>query len=350
MNDRSSWESRKLRYWSECSGRSRRGGLRSSHPAPRASPEQARLESFVLKQLGTLPDLCAHPFGISSLSSSSTSLTLHLDAYVGLRQYSFPEYCLSRLLPADPGNGDDPHGIPGVRVSGIGAGGRQLLLDMVGAPGQGAALVLVLPEGLTEGWEDIERRHRQWCEASGVRPLWTAAWRLDPVESRYRGAYCSFEGSRAGQGAVGSALLRRIALFHTVTAFYRVQCWDDGGSWKIDARTAHPRARWHDQLLRRLCHPRWGLPARVTHRFCHCAEPDTSYQWDHTCAFYFGCDTTSHDDPLYLRVHASPEGHDYDRQIAALKQVGAPASWMARAFPQQALEPHAHHRHAERLL
>ncbi|MFE5549222.1 hypothetical protein ACFQ71_36120 [Streptomyces sp. NPDC056534] len=92
MSDRSSWESRKLRYWSECSGQSRRTG----HPTPAASPAQARLESLVLERLGTPPDLCAHPFGITSLSSTATSLTLHLDAYMGLGRYSFPEHCLSR--------------------------------------------------------------------------------------------------------------------------------------------------------------------------------------------------------------------------------------------------------------
>ncbi|CAM5542907.1 hypothetical protein GCM10010345_85640 [Streptomyces canarius] len=95
---------------------------------------------------------------------------------------------------------------------------------------------------------------------------------------------------------MGGGLLRRIALFHAVTAFYRVQCWDDGDSWKIDARTAHPRARWHDQLLQRLCHPRWALPLRVAHRFCRYAEPDTPYQWNHTCDFYSDGHTTGNDD------------------------------------------------------
>ncbi|AJC53675.1 hypothetical protein [Streptomyces sp. 769] len=75
------------------------------------------------------------------------------------------------------------------------------------------------------------------------------------MEADYLNAYPSLEGSRARRAAVGSALLRRIALFHTVAAFYRVQCWNDADSWKIDARTAHPRALWHDQLLQRLCHP-----------------------------------------------------------------------------------------------
>lgn len=350
MNDRSSWESRKLRYWSECSGQSRRTGLRTSRPAPAASPAQARLESLVLEQLGTSPDLCAHPFGISSLSSAVTSLTLHLDAYMGQRRYSFPEHCLSRLLPAAPapGSGDDPHGIAGLRMSGIEADGRQLHLHMVKDPGQTATLVLALPKGLAEGWEDIERRHRRWCDDNGLRPLWTAP-QLDGVESDYLSAYPSLEGSRARRAAVGSGLLRRIALFHTVTAFYRVQCWDDGDSWKIDARTAHPRARWHDQLLQRLCHPRWGLPVHVAHWFCRCAEPDVPYQWNHTCDFYFDGHTTGGDDPLYLRVHASPEGHDYDRQIATLRQVGAPADWMSRVFSQQAVQHHDRHCQAERL-
>ncbi len=350
MSDRSSWESRKLRYWSECSGQSRRTGLRTSHPAPAASPAQARLESLVLEQLGTSPDLCAHPFGITSLSSAAASLTLHLDAYMGHKRYSFPEHCLSRLLPAAPapGSGDDPHGIPGLRMSGIEADGRQLHLYTVKDPGQTATLVLAQPKGLSEGWADIERRYRRWCDGNGLRPLWTAP-QLDGVESRHLSAYPSIEGSRARRAAVGSGLLRRIALFHTVTAFYRVQCWDDGDRWKIDARTAHPRARWHDQLLQRLCHPRWGLPVRVAHRFCRCAEPDTPYQWNHTCDFYFDGHTTGNDDPLYLRVHASPEGHDYDRQIATLRQVGAPADWMTRAFPEQAVQHHGQHCRAEQL-
>ncbi|AIA01454.1 hypothetical protein [Streptomyces noursei] len=44
--------------------------------------------------------------------------------------------------------------------------------------------------------------------------------------------------------------------------------------------------------------------------------------------------------PLYLRVHDSPEGHDYDPQIATLRQAGAPEDWMARAFPRQAVQHH----------
>ncbi|MEU2181037.1 hypothetical protein [Streptomyces thermolilacinus] len=350
MSDRSSWDSRKLRYWAECSGHSRRAGLRASHPAPAASLAQALLESYVLEQLGRSPDLCAHPFGIASVTSARTSLTLHLDAYMGQRQYSFPEHCLSRLLPTTPapGNGTDVPGIPGLRVRGIEAGGQELHLHMVKDLGQTAALVLVLPRGLAEGWEDIERRHWHWCEENGMRPLWTTS-QLDAVETAYRNDHPSLEASRTRRAAVGSGLLRRIALFHTITAFYRVQCWDDGDSWKIDARTAHPRARWHDQLLQRLCHPRWGLPVHVAHRFCHCAEPDTPYQWNHTCAFYFNGATPGNDDPVYLRVHASPEGHDYAWQIATLRQVGAPEDWMARAFPQQAVQHHDRHRQAKGL-
>jgi hypothetical protein len=350
VSDRSSWESRKLRYSSECSGQFRRAGLQTSHPAPAASPALARLESLVLEQLGTRSNLCAHPFGIASLSGTSTSLTLHLDAYIGRKRYSFPEYSLSRLLPAAPvpGSGDEPRGIPGLRISGIEADGRKLHLHTVKEPGQTATLVLALPKGLAEDWVDIERRHRRWCVDNGLRPLWRAP-QLDAVESRHLSAYPSLESSRARRAAVGSGLLRRIALFHTVTAFYRVQCWDDGGSWKIDARNAHPRARWHDQLLQRLCHPRWGLPIRVAHRFCHCAKPGTPYRWNHTCDFYFDGHTTGNDDPIYLRVHASPEGHDYHQQIAALRQVGAPEDWMVRAFPQQAVQHHDQHSRAERL-
>ncbi|OEJ36377.1 hypothetical protein BGK72_38790 [Streptomyces agglomeratus] len=233
-------------------------------------------------------------------------------------------------------------------MSGIEAGGRQLRLHMLDSLGRAAGLVLALPSGQAEGWEEVERRRRHWCKDNGLRPLWTAP-RLDPVESAYLYACPSLERSRARRAAVGSALLRRIALFHTVAAFYRVQCWDDGDTWKIDARTAHPRAVWHDQLLQRLCHPKWGLPVNLSQRFCHCAEPDTPYQWNHTCAFYFDGNTTVKDDPLYLRIHASPEGRDYDRQIKTLRQAGAPEVWMTRAFPRQAVQHHDQQYRAEQL-
>ncbi|MEU8509262.1 hypothetical protein AB0C40_32115 [Streptomyces brevispora] len=123
--------------------------------------------------------------------------------------YSFPEYCLSRLLPAAPvpGSGDEPAGIPGLRIGGINAGDRQLLLYMAQDFGQAAAVVLTLPLGLSESWEEVERRHRHWCEGNGRRPLWTTS-KLDPVESAYIHAFPSLERSRSRRAAVGSALLR----------------------------------------------------------------------------------------------------------------------------------------------
>ncbi|MFJ2272500.1 hypothetical protein ACIOHO_40825 [Streptomyces sp. NPDC087849] len=72
-------------------------------------------------------------------------------------------------------------------------------------------------------------------------------------------------------------------------------------------------------------------------------------QWNHTCAFYFGGHTIGTDYPIYLRVHASPEGRDYDQQIKTLRQVGTPEDWMARAFPQEAVQHHDQHHQAGRL-
>lgn len=342
---RSSWDSRKLRYWAEASGQSRRTGLAGCNPPAAASPAQAVLESRILEQLGTSPDLCAHPFGIAALSNGTrSSLTVHLDAYLGQERYSFPEHCLSRLLPAAPASGgpDDLLGVPGLRVKGTEDRGRKLHLRMAEDLEPDVGLVLALPSGMAEGWEEIGRRHRHWCEDNGMQPLWMRQ-ATDRLEADCLNGYPSLERARAKRSVVGSALLRRIALFHTVAAFYRVQCWEDGDSWKIDARTAHPRAHGHDQLIQRLCHPRWGLPVTMSHRFCFCADPYAPYQWGYTCSLYFGGRHGGEDDPIYLRVHASPEGRDYDWQIRTLRQIGAPEGWMARALPQQAVQHHDQH-------
>ncbi|MFI5808639.1 hypothetical protein [Streptomyces sp. NPDC051561] len=225
-------------------------------------------------------------------------------------------------------------GIPGLRIDRTAADGRRLRLRMVQDPEQ-TELTLVLPGEVEEDWVDIEGRHRRWCEDNTLRPLW-ANGQLDAVEADYLGAYPLLERSRSNRAAVGSGLLRRSALFHTVATFYRVQIWDDGDSWKIDARTASPRASGHDRFVDRLCHPRWGLPVHLAHRFCWCAPEGAPYQWDHTCAFYFG--HAPDDGPLYLRVHASPEGYDYRRQVATLRKAGASMRWMARALPRQAVQ------------
>ncbi|WP_329027155.1 hypothetical protein [Streptomyces sp. NBC_00690] len=149
---------------------------------------------------------------------------------------------------------------------------------------------------------------------------------------------------------MGNALLRRIALFHTVGAFYRVQCWDEGEGWKIDAHSARPHALGHDRLLERLCHLRWGLPVQVSDRFCFCGEPDTPGQWGHTCSFYFGSRDTRRNDPLYLRIHTDRGRCDHEERIGALREVGAPESWIARAFPQGILQPDAERGDADQLL
>ncbi|MFJ5548666.1 hypothetical protein [Streptomyces sp. NPDC093225] len=338
MSRRSSWESRKHHYWSDCTGNSLRASRRIGHPAPPAADAQALLESWVLEQLGLSPDLSAHPFGVASLTCSAASLTLHLDPYLGRERHSFPEHCLHRLLPAAPapGSGDELGGIPGLRVGGTEAGGRKLRLHMVDGLGP-AQLTLALPPGLPETWPAVERRHRSWVKGHGMRPLWATPW-LDYEESDYLDACLA--RARSARATMGSALLRRLALFHTSAAFYRVRCWDEGDTWKIDACTANPSTQGHDQLLQRLCHPRWGLPVNLAHAFCHCAGHESPYAWGHTCAFYLDGLEPSGAEAIYLRVHASPEGRDHDRQIETLRRAGAPKEWMDRAFPTDALQDH----------
>ncbi|MER5886988.1 hypothetical protein ABT160_24455 [Streptomyces sp. NPDC001941] len=217
---------------------------------------------------------------------------------------------------------------------------RRLTLYSVRTPGPAPSLTLALPAAVTEGWAAIEDRLHRWYAEHDLRILWRTP-ELHPVETAYLGDFPALDDGREQRSLVGSALLRRIAFFHTVADFYRVQCWEDGVGWKIDARTAQPRPHGHDRLIQQLCHPRWGLPVQSSHRFCFCGDPYGPLQWGHTCSFYFDGHRSDERDRLFLRIHASPEGYDYDRQVETLQHVGAPPGWMARAFPQQALQEYA---------
>lgn len=285
------------------------------------------------------PDYCAHPLGIASAVGSPTSLTLNLDAFISSRRYSFPEYCLARLLPAlpRPGTDDEPSGIVGLRVRGIESQGKEIHLGLHGECGGPATVRLSLPAAATESWTSILQRLGSQHQAQGFRPVWSEPF-LTPDERDFLTAYLSLTQAMKQAAPAGSALLRRVALFHTVAVFYRVRCWEDAGGWKIDACVSEPNADAHDRFVQRLCHPRWGFPMAVAHRFCWCGTSYSASQQGHTCSFYFDRHPAQDDDaePVYLRIHTASEGRDLAERASTCRAVGADPAWIRKVFPRTA--------------
>ncbi|MER5312614.1 hypothetical protein ABT034_33095 [Streptomyces sp. NPDC002773] len=333
MPAHSSWNALKLDYWAECSGRSRRGAPLLVHPVPSATPSQALLEGLVLDRLGAPPDYCAHPLGIASAVGTSTSLTLGLDPYLGRALYSFPEYCLASLLPSlsEPGC-TDISGIPGLRVGGIDARRREIHLDLLaGRSGGPGSVSLVLPPRTTDTWTDILHRVAEHLGSQGAGQLWEDPG-ITAAEAEFLDMYPSLMANDVMAAATGSGLLRRVALFHTVTDFYRTRCWQDADSWKVDACVARTLPGSHDQLIQRLLHPRWGLPLHTAHQYCWCGDPYGPGQGGHTCSFYVENEADHH--TLYLRVHTKQDGSDLTSRADVCRAVGAAPGWITRVFPQ----------------
>ncbi|MFE7951574.1 hypothetical protein [Streptomyces sp. NPDC057426] len=302
------------------------------HPVPPTTSSQALLEALILDRLGTPPDYCAHHLGIASVASTDTSLTMRLDPYIGGDVYPFPEHCLGRLLPSvpDPGTNNDLGGIAGLRVRGIDSRRRELHLELSNQCGGPGTVRLVLPSGTTDTWSEILRRVACCFEKQGFRPVWGEPG-VTAAEKESLEAYPSLMRTMLQTASTGSGLLRRIALFHKVTDFYRVRCWQDGDSWKIDACAARSDPGSHDRLVQRLFHPRWGLPLTPAHRYCWCGEAYGPRQWGHTCSFYVDDKNGHH--VLYLRVHTNADGPDLTERADTCRAAGAAPAWITRVFP-----------------
>jgi hypothetical protein len=324
----------KARYRSRCTGVGHQASLQHlqafqrQDPVPAATHDQARLEAAVFERLGGTIDYCAHPAGVARVHPSTDHLVVEVDSKLGPK-HSLPEHCLQALLPTqyigpDKNEEREPGGIAGVRLLRIDAAGLHL-----GLAGTDARVTLTGPN--PKHWRNIATAHESACPGDSLVPLWNAPT-LTPIESAYLTADSTWWEEQAEHAWIASGLLRRIALFHTVTKPYSLKYWPHGLGWKFELLYDHGVTMDHEGFLAYLTHPAWGLPLQVTREHCMCKPCDCDRGAERNCWYTLnaGGGRLGEIGIHFRRVRAS---RDTVREYGRLVAAGADPEWLAQALP-----------------
>lgn len=326
----------KARYRSHCTGTSHQASLQqlrpavSDYPVPHAGPDQSRLEAAVFERLGGTIDYCAHPAGVAHVRPATDHLAVAVDPKLG-PNHRLSEHCLEALLPTQYTGADEqvegPGGIVGVRLRGIDAAGLHLGLAETDAH-------VTLTGPTPKQWRSILADHRARCRNEHLDPLWDTP-KLTEVERGYLAKDPTWWEERAGAAWVASGLLRRIALFHTVTKPFCVRYWQHGLGWKFELRYEHGVPVDHDAVIDHLTHPKWGMALAVNRDSCACKSCDCDGGAERSCWFTLDPEGNRGQVVIHFRqTRVGCDGSDvYERLVAA----GAEPAWLERALP-------AHHR------
>ncbi|MFI0742430.1 hypothetical protein ACH4PU_30790 [Streptomyces sp. NPDC021100] len=333
--------SQQARYRARCTGLGHQAQLqflsrtRPAVPVPAAGNDQALLEAALLEGIDGIVGCSAHPAGIQSVLPRPDHLTARLDLYLGGRERMLPAHSLERLLPTHY-TGPDPApgsvgGTAGIRLLRIDEDGLHL-----GLVGSSASATLTGPTSAQ--WRACVADHRSWCAENQLEPLWDSAVLTEP-EIALRAEHPLWERMLTDSAWLGSGLLRRIGLFHTVCSAYWLRYWYDGEDWKIDLSYEHGVPADHDALVEHLVHPVWGLPLRVDHRHCECRPCECDGGRERQCAIELApvgnrCGGVS------FRFRSAPQHRDLSTRYTRLLAAGAGQGWLQRSLPR-------HHRQAE---
>ncbi|MFG3016369.1 hypothetical protein ACGFZB_39200 [Streptomyces cinerochromogenes] len=299
----------------------------NEHPVPDVAGDQARLEAEILAKLGTGGQWWSHPLGIAHVRPASASALVQLDSHTTFSsgtRYPRSAHALDRLLPsAEPGV--QVTGVIGLRVADIEGADLHLTLS-------GSACRVVLRGTPGTRWDVLldERWHRY--EEAGCPPLWRSP-SLTDYESRDIHGFAETWKAERDLDWLGSALLRRIALFHTAGSAYSTRSWITGDEWIFELDTVLEVPLGHDHFLTRLTDSVWGLALRITRHHCSCAEPRDPHE-----RFYLRQCTYHLTHPvlplggLQLRFR---HGHPvYGSDIrTTLERLGSPSKWLDRVLP-----------------
>lgn len=177
------------------------------------------------------------------------------------------------LLPISGPDGPMEHGIAGLRV--LNVSGQDLT---VGLMGTSAALTI----RAAVSWRRVLLLRRLQLETDGYSPRWDPACLLE-YEDEIVDIYASC-------APLGSALLRRLAIFHSLGAPYIVHGWINRDTWILELTTdrisscSPDLAIRHDKFLALLCDEHLGLPLRIDTdtSYCICERP---FGYGAACAY-----------------------------------------------------------------
>ncbi|MGW2425611.1 hypothetical protein ACWC0C_41315 [Streptomyces sp. NPDC001709] len=282
----------------------------------------------MFERLGGTIDYCAHPVGVARVHPSADHLVVEVDPKLG-PEHSLPEHCLQALLPTqytgpDEDEGREPGGIAGVRLLGIDAAGLHL-----GLAGTDARVTIAGPD--PKQWRTIVTQHRASCPDRDLLPLWDAPT-VTPFESAYLAADPTWWEEQAAHAWVASGLLRRIALFHTVTKPYSLNYWPHGLGWKFELRYEHDVPMDHEAFLAHLTHPAWGMPLKATREHCVCKPCDCDRGAERNC--WYSLDTGGgRRGEIGIHFRRARAGRDTEHEYGRLVAAGADPKWLAQALP-----------------
>ncbi|MFB8276968.1 hypothetical protein [Nocardia colli] len=298
--------------------------LDNTRPIPVATGKQSWLESEIFREVTELREWTAHPLGIARVRiNPDNSLIVYLDSHIQTRRgtiYSCSSFAVDNLLPFIRPDGE-LSGIPGLRVAAV--DGRDLVVSLVDS----RCRVTVRGVAGTR-WTDHITELETWLKAENLPRCWSSPTSTSH-ERDFQQEVPRTMSHRRDLAWLGSALLRRIALFETTSTAFCTKDWVTAGTWFFELSTRHDVQIDHDAFISKLTDPVWGLPMRVEDSYCMCSG---SSAFDTTCNFDL-IHTGSTPGELQLRfVHRRADHHDDLR--SHLVKVGADEQWLDRVLPK----------------
>lgn len=302
-------------------------------PLPAASGAQERLEAQVMQYVGAGKAWWAHPLGIAGTRITDHGLLVLLDRCTELsteKTYPMSAYAAENLLPVAEA-GSQVFGAIGVRahvrssadlvVTSVDGGGEVVLRAARGED----------PDEGTDWPEILARRSADIVDDAALLPLWQQPEMTVHEQDDLAGHPLVRQDERS-MAWIGSALLRRIGLFHTASVAYSTKSWINPGEW-IFEMAADSRAEGdHDLLLDQLSADRWGLPVDVVKEHCGCASAARIGSDSYQCFYRLG-----HKDGLagniQLRFTRSRLS-DRDRMRGLFQRLGSDQAWLDKVLPR----------------
>jgi len=282
-----------------------------------AGTQQAILEARVMRALMTHRGYTAHPLGVShtQLPREGSSVIVHVDATTPVTDDTLDQVMAHTLLPVRTADGRTT-GVAGLRIARRQSKNRKdLLVEVVGSNAR-------LTIRANVQWRLWLPRWRQHVLANGCMPLWDA----DGITAEEQKAVPTEDERLAW---LGSGLLRRIGIHHTVGRAYDVNGTVAEGLWRIQM-SIHPGIESdHDAFVARLIAPAHGLPMKVASRSCTCGnKPTTAHNAGSACSFELRSNDPQLPGGLQLQfARSTPPAHMAAKLVAA----GADRHWLARA-------------------